>query len=184
MTLTLKLLIGVLIATIVGLVAFTIIDPDLSNTTPIVNSSDLSDSEDVYKVEISGEVNNAGIFYVEIGSTLEDLITSAGGLTSNADLLCFETTLSLEDNASYYIAPIYEINDICGNSKIVKYNINNCSAEDLQNIDGIGSTISNSIVSYRSEIGSYKQLEDVMKVNGIGNSTFSKLRNFIRLKDA
>ena len=63
-------------------------------------------------------------------------------------------------------------------------NINSCTSEELQTLDGIGASISNSIVSYRNEIGSYKQLEDVMKVNGIGNSTFSKLKNFIRLKDA
>ena len=68
--------------------------------------------------------------------------------------------------------------------KAKKCNINNCTAEDLQQIDGIGASISNSIVTFRKEIGQYMQLEDVMKVNGIGNSTFSKLRNFIRLKDA
>ena len=183
MTLTIKIIIGVLVATIVGLVAFTIIDPNVSNNTPIT-ASQTSSSGDVYKVEISGEINNAGTYYVEIGDTLDDLISSAGGLTNNADLLCFETALTLEDNASYYIAPIYEVNDICGNTKLKKCNINNCTAEDLQQIDGIGASISNSIVTFRKEIGQYMQLEDVMKVNGIGNSTFSKLRNFIRLKDA
>ena len=183
MTLSIKLLIGVLVCTIVGLITFTIIDPRI-NTTPITVSSGTSSNEEVYKVEISGEINNAGIYYIEVGSSLDDLITNAGGLTNNADLLCFETTLTLEDNASYYIAPIYEVNDICGNTKLKKCNINNCSSEDLQEIDGIGSSISNAIVAYRKEIGSFLQLEDVMKVNGIGNSTFSKLKNFIRLKDA
>ena len=183
MTLTIKVIIGVLVATIIGLVAFTIIDPRVNTNTPI-NSSKTSTSGDVYKVEISGEINNAGTYYVEIGATLDELISNAGGLTNNADLLCFETTLTLEDNASYYIAPIYEVNDICGNTKLKKCNINTCSTDELQEIDGIGASISNSIVSYRTQIGKYSQLEDVMKVNGIGNSTFSKLKNFIRLKDA
>lgn len=183
MSLTIKIILGVLVATIIGLVTFTIIDPNLKKGTQIQTTS-TSGSEDVYKVEISGEINNAGVYYVEIGDTLDDLITDAGGLTNNADLLCFETTLTLEDNASYYIAPIYEISDICGNTKIKKYNINTCTSEELQELDGIGESISNSIVTYRNEIGSFKQLEDIMKVNGIGNSTFSKLKNFIRLKDA
>ena len=183
MTLTIKIIIGVLVATIVGLIAFTIIDPKLSTSTPIETTSS-EGSGDVFKVEISGEVNTPGIYYVDTGGDLDDLISSAGGLTNNADLLCFETTLALEDNASYYIAPIYEVNDICGNTKLKKVNINSCTSEELQTLDGIGASISNSIVSYRDEIGSYKQLEDVMKVNGIGNSTFSKLKNFIRLKDA
>jgi competence protein ComEA len=183
MTLTIKLLIGVLVATVIGLITFTIIDPDI-NKTPIVTTSGASSNEEVYKVEISGEINNAGVYYVEKDATLDELITSAGGLTNNADLLCFETTLTLEDNASYYIAPIYEVNDICGNTKLKKCNINSCEANELQEIEGIGSSISKAIVNYRSEIGSYRQLEDIMKVNGIGNSTFSKLKNFIRLKDA
>lgn len=183
MSLTIKILIGVLIATIITLVTLRLVDPT-NNSSNIQTITHGSGSEDVYKVEISGEINNAGIYYVDIGDTLEDLISDAGGLTSNADELCFETTLTLEDNGTYYIAPIYEVNDVCGNNKLTKYNINSCSAEDLQNIDGIGNSIATSIVSYRSEIGSYKQLEDVMKVNGIGNSTFNKLKNFIRLKEA
>lgn len=183
MTLTIKIMIGVFIFTLVGLVTMTLIAPNL-NSNNNQNATTTSVNEDVYKVEISGEINNAGIYYVEIGDTLDDLISDANGLTSNADLLCFESTLTLEDNASYYIAPIYEINDVCGNTKITKYNINNCKAEELENIDGIGSSISKSIVQYREEMGLFKQLEDVMKVSGIGNSTFSKLKNFIRLKDA
>ena len=184
MNLTVKILIGVLVATIITLVTLRIIDPTIAPQISTTNTDKNSESEDVFKVEISGEINNAGIYYVDINYTLDELITDAGGLTNNADLLAFESTLSLEDNASYYIAPLYEINDICGNTKITKYNINNCSAEDLQKIDGIGETISKSIVSYRQEIGKFRQIEDVMKVSGIGNSTFSKLKNFIRIKDA
>ena len=119
MTLTIKIIIGVLVATIVGLLAFTIIDPKLSTSTPIETTSS-EGSGDVFKVEISGEVNTPGIYYVDTSGDLDDLISSAGGLTNNADLLCFETTLALEDNASYYIAPIYEVNDICGNTKLKK----------------------------------------------------------------
>lgn len=183
MTLSIKLLIGVFVMTIIGLVAFQFIGNGFNNTVIGVQSSTTAVS-DMYKVYISGEVNNGdSYYYVNIGATLEDLIESANGVTSNADELCYEESLELEDNASYYIAPIYDVSDVCGNNKLTKYNINSCTKEELQQISGVGATLSENIISYRESIGNFYQLEDIMKVSGVGNSTFSKIKNYIRIKD-
>lgn len=183
MTLSIKLLIGVFIMTIIGLVTFQFIGNGFNNTV-IAGQSTISSVSDMYKVYISGEVNNGdSYYYVHIGATLDDLIEVANGVTSNADELCYEGSLELEDNASYYIAPLYDVSDVCGNNKLIKYNINTCEKDDLLEISGIGETISENIISYRESIGKFYQLEDIMKVSGVGNSTFSKIKNYIRIKD-
>lgn len=183
MSLTIKIIIGVFIATIIGLVTMQFIAPSQQIIESISKSFD-SDDTTTIKVSIEGEVEAEGSYIIDEGSTLDDLISIANGLTDNADTLCFFTDLELENNETYYIAPIYDIDDVCGNTKLIKWNINTCTKDDLKNIDGIGDSIAQSIITHRAEHGSFYRLEDVMDVNGIGNATFSKLKNYIRLKEA
>jgi competence protein ComEA len=71
---------------------------------------------------------------------------------------------------------------VCNNTPIVKVNINEDSSEEMIVINGISSTISNSIVTYRQENGSFQTLEELMEVYGIGNATYRKIRNYVTLK--
>lgn len=180
MTLTIKILIGVLIATIIGIAAFQMLDPSMQTAL-----NTLTTLHDVTRITVSieGEVKTKGTYMVEPGSTLDDLIQLANGLTSNADLLCFNTSHVVETDMTYYIAPINDTNDICGNDALVKVNINAAAVEDLKTLPSVGETLAASIVSYRQEVSIFNCLEDILKVKGIGNSYFSKMKNNIRLKD-
>ena len=66
--------------------------------------------------------------------------------------------------------------------QITKVCINTDDEATLQNVSGISSTIAKAIVSYRSTNGSFKRIEDIKKVSGIGNATFEKIKNYIRLR--
>ena len=182
MVLTVKLLIGAVIATIIGLVTMKIVDPMVNNNNNGVDISTLS-VKNKLKVEITGQVEHAGNYLVEKGKNLEDVISIAGGITNNADEKCYFLDYEIESSESIYIAPLYDRLDVCSSEMLTKYNINNCKAEDLAKITGIGETTATSIVEYRENYGSYKKLEDVMNINGIKNATFSKLKNHIKLKD-
>ncbi|MEG2270168.1 MAG: helix-hairpin-helix domain-containing protein [Bacilli bacterium] len=182
MTLTIKIILGALVATIIGLISLKFIDkgPSMGNNPNL--SSDLSNKNTI-SVQISGQISHAGTYIVENVAVLEDLIKIAGGTTSNADELCYFIDYQLESNDAVYIAPIYDNDDVCTTDKLIKHNINECKASDLKNIDGIGDTTANSIIDYRNNNGNFKKLEDVMKINGIKNATFSKLKNYIKLKN-
>lgn len=181
MTTLAKIIIVTLVITVIGLVVFQFIDPNIVQQTV---TSLASGSSDVFSVTVSGEVVTEGTYLLDEGTTFGDLIAAAGGATSNADYLCINDDIELISSGSYYVAPIYDHSNVCSTAKIVKYNINTCESSDLENISGIGSTISSNLIKYRDEIGEFKRLEDIMEVSGIGSSTFSKMRNFIRLKDA
>ncbi len=58
-------------------------------------------------------------------------------------------------------------------------NINTASAEELQALPGIGPSISKRIVAFREENGPYKKIEDIMKVKGIGEKSFQKIKHLI-----
>lgn len=62
-------------------------------------------------------------------------------------------------------------------SKLI--NINTASAQELTSLPGIGETKANNIVSYRTENGYFKTIEDLKNVSGIGDATFEQLKDYI-----
>ena len=123
-------------------------------------------------------------YLLDENSTMQDLIDKAGGVTDKADTRAFLPGAIVEKSVQYYIPPRYNPTDICATEELQKVNINSyIDPEELGFIEGIGNTISQSIIDYRNENGLYQTLEDIMKVNGIGNATYTKLRNYIILVD-
>jgi competence protein ComEA len=48
-------------------------------------------------------------------------------------------------------------------------------------LPGIGETQAQDILDYRQQIGSFTNLEELMNVRGIGQSTFDKLKMYITI---
>lgn len=58
-------------------------------------------------------------------------------------------------------------------------NINTAGINDLTKLSGIGESKAKAIITYRTEKGLFKSIEDIKNVSGIGNATFEKLKKFI-----
>jgi len=65
------------------------------------------------------------------------------------------------------------------NTSSKKININTASVEELQKLPRIGAKVAQRIVDFRKEHGRFNRIEDLMKVNGIGESIFSSLKDLI-----
>jgi comEA protein len=60
-----------------------------------------------------------------------------------------------------------------------KININLAGKDELIRITGIGEVKAQAIIDYRTQIGRFQKIEDIMNVNGIGEKTFEKMRDEI-----
>ena len=176
-----KVIIIVVIVSVVALVALGVAESVINSTTDTNQNIADSTSSDELQVTITGQVNNAGTFLVQTGTDLGDLIALAGGLTSNADERAFETSYVLSGGGSYYIAPLYDHSNTCSNTPISKVCINTADASTLVSLSAFGNTVSNNIVSYRSENGSFHAIEELKNVSGIGNATFEKCKDYVTL---
>lgn len=62
-------------------------------------------------------------------------------------------------------------------------NINTASAEQMQELPGIGASMAEEIINYREQNGPFESKRDLLKVKGIGQKTYDELKNMITVKD-
>jgi comEA protein len=60
-------------------------------------------------------------------------------------------------------------------------NINTASSIELQKINGVGPSIADSIIAYRTKNGKFERIDDIKKVKGIGSKTYEKMKNQLSL---
>ncbi len=60
-----------------------------------------------------------------------------------------------------------------------KININTASVDELVTLNGIGEAKAKSIIEYRETNGSFKTIEDIMNVSGIGEAAYNKIKDNI-----
>lgn len=62
-------------------------------------------------------------------------------------------------------------------------NINTSNKVELMSIPGIGPVTAERIILQREDYGSFKTIEDLLKVKGIGPKTFGKIKVYIKTED-
>lgn len=67
------------------------------------------------------------------------------------------------------------------NGQSVKININTADSETLQELPNIGPTKAQAIIEYRNQNGSFKSIDEIKNVKGIGDKTFEQLKDLISI---
>jgi len=62
--------------------------------------------------------------------------------------------------------------------------LNEASVDDLRRLPGIGEKRALAVLELRRKLGRFKQVEDLLRVKGIGRSTLRKLRPLVRIDHA
>lgn len=60
-----------------------------------------------------------------------------------------------------------------------KININTATLEELQKLPSVGPKVAQRIIDFRKQNGSFKKIEEIMKVNGIGEKIFLRMKDMI-----
>jgi len=118
------------------------------------------------EIHIGGAVANPGLYPLKEGDTIEALLLDAG-IEPDADLSHIEIYIPQEGEKQ------------CSQ----KIDINRAEPWLLEALPGIGETRAQAVVDYRSENGPFKRIEDLLKVKGIGEGTFEKIKDYITVSD-
>ncbi|MEJ6951117.1 helix-hairpin-helix domain-containing protein [Natronospora cellulosivora (SeqCode)] len=140
-------------------------------------------------VHVAGEVFFTGVYELPQGSRVIDAINLAGGSKSTADLDSINLAAIIKDEQKIYIPSVTEdslINHSNSNPAIHassnKININTATAMELQKLNGIGESRANSIIKYRNENGSFRSIEEIKNISGIGDRILDNIREEITIR--
>lgn len=64
-----------------------------------------------------------------------------------------------------------------------KIDINQAGITDLVKLPGIGEVLAKKILEFRQNIGYFRSIQDLLKVKGIGNSKYDKIKDYIYIKN-
>lgn len=144
--------------------------------------------EKIY-VDVKGAVNKTGVYEMEKGDRVIDVIAKAKGFHSEANPNYINLAEILLDEMVIYVPYIGEEdllqqhNDFLSSEKEDgKININKASIDELTTLTGIGPAKASAIVSYREENGHFQTVEDLERVSGIGKKTIENIKEFIIIK--
>jgi competence protein ComEA len=141
-------------------------------------------------------VRMPGVYEVSPGSRVYQAVDKAGGMTPDADPVAINLALPLADGVHIHVpargeAPVDTSpqNTPAGNdqartsasssSENHRIDINSADTTLLQTLKGVGPKTAASIVSYRKENGSFRSVEELLKVKGIGPKKLDALRDCV-----
>ena len=146
-------------------------------------------------IHICGAVKNEGVYQVEADARVVDVIRAAGGLTKEAASSGINQAKQLEDGMQVYVPTKKEVskagtqipglqkedlqNSASVNTQNSAININTATKEELMKLKGVGEAKAVLIITYRENNGGFKEITDLMKIKGIKQKFFDKIKDNI-----
>ncbi len=182
-------------------------EPSAGSTDRTELSDASSEETKTLVVHICGAVSAPGVYELPAGSRIIDAVEAGGGFLPEAEEACCNLAEEIVDGCQIYImtksescadgqtekkAGIQTSPD--GDMQTTDRNVRSNSAPALENglvnlntadvaalmtLPGIGESRAKAIISYREQHGEFAKIEDIMKISGIKQAAFSKIKDKI-----
>ena len=162
---------------------------------------------DLLTVHVCGAVQKQGVYKLPQGSRVCDAVDAAGGFAPDADTSWLNLAAVVEDASQIRIPTEEETQALRENPDLTgtgspylpesgqklpggistsgeddRIDLNTASREQLMTLPGIGEAKAGQIITYREKNGRFETIEDIMKVPGIKNAGFEKLKEYITVR--
>ncbi len=149
-----------------------------SETTSEIATENGAPSNSIY-VQINGAVNKPGLYQMQSGERINDLLEKAEAKDYNGS--CINLAQKLVDEQDVYIP---SSDEECKEEQSIQngiVNINQASVYELQTISGIGEAKANAIIEYRESNGTFQTKEALLEVDGISEGLLLSISEQISL---
>jgi competence protein ComEA len=137
-------------------------------------------------VHVAGAVRRPGLVRVPAGSRVAEALLRAGGPGRKADLTGVNLAAQVEDGQQVVVPAAGALaagGGTAGSASSppgVKPSLGSATVEQLDEIDGIGPTLAERIVEYRTENGGFGSVDELQDVDGIGEKRLETLREALQ----
>lgn len=182
-------------------------EPSAGSTDRTELSDASSEEAKTLVVHICGAVSAPGVYELPAGSRIIDAVEAGGGFLPEADEACCNLAEEIVDGCQIYIMTKSEScadgqtekkagiqtspdSDMQTTDRNVRsnsapalenglVNLNTADVAALMTLPGIGESRATAIISYREQHGAFAKIEDIMKISGIKQAAFSKIKDKI-----
>ena len=182
-------------------------EPSAGSTDRTELSDASSEETKTLVVHICGAVSAPGVYELPAGSRIIDAVEAGGGFLPEADEACCNLAEEIVDGCQIYIMTKTEScadgqtekkagiqtspdSDMQTTDRNVRsnsapalenglVNLNTADVAALMTLPGIGESRAKAIISYREQHGAFAKIEDIMKISGIKQAAFSKIKDKI-----
>ena len=182
-------------------------EPSAGSTDRTELSDASSEKAKTLVVHICGAVSAPGVYELPAGSRIIDAVEAGGGFLPEADEACCNLAEEIVDGCQIYIMTKSEScadgktekkagiqtspdcdmqttdRNVRSNSAPALenglVNLNTADVAALMTLPGIGESRAKAIISYREQQGAFAKIEDIMKISGIKQAAFSKIKDKI-----
>lgn len=155
-------------------------------------------------VHVCGAVRKEGVYELSPDARVVDAIRAAGGCTKKAASFGINQAEALKDGVQVYVPTKAEIKkETNGVGSLASFgtegvrtglssqgmnpggggdaliNINLATKEELMKLNGVGEAKAELIITYRQAKGGFKDIKDIMKIKGIKQKFFDKIKDKI-----
>jgi competence protein ComEA len=155
-------------------------------------------------VHVAGAVRHPGVYRMRAGARVDDAVARAGGARRRADLSALNLAAELEDGHQVLVplrasaagsvatgpatspsaaAPATSTSSgaVAPATPAVPLNLNTATAEQLDQLDGVGPATAQHILEYREAHNGFGSVEELDQVPGIGEARLAALRDKVRV---
>jgi competence protein ComEA len=147
-------------------------------------------------ISVVGKVTNPGLVTLTSGARVADAIRAAGGLIPGTDDTALNLARRLTDGEQIYVgiplpaadtqqpaatdtppAPTGKKGEKAAEG--TQIDLNTATIDQLQTLPGIGPTMAQRILTWRTQHGHFDSIDQLRDVGGIGDARFAKLAKLV-----
>ncbi|WP_234322620.1 ComEA family DNA-binding protein [Streptomyces sp. NRRL S-350] len=161
-----------------------------SGSGPPEGATALSGAGAAVVVDIGGRVHLPGLHTLPGGSRVADALRAAGGPLPETDTRNLNLARILTDGEQLLIgeqAPLPAPAVVTGagppglTAPRPPVSLNRATLEQLDTLPGVGPTLAQRILAYRTSHGAFRSIDQLRQVSGIGARTYAELRPMLTL---
>jgi len=173
--------------------------PGISETLSATKTPVPTPPPKLLTVYVCGAVKAPGVYQLPEGSRLHEAILASGGCTSEAEESYHNLARMIADGERIYILSKEEVGELSlqervngesmqgestgGISQVPQtVNLNTATLEQLTSLPGIGASRAESILEYRTKVGRFEAVEEIMNISGIGEAMFARIKDRITVE--
>ena len=160
---------------------------------PVSSGSATSTTRAALVVHVVGAVRRPGLYRLREGARVADAVARAGGSTRRAELAALNLAAPLVDGVQVLVParvgsagdapPADESEAATPDAAIAglgsKVSLATATAEELDELPGVGPVTAQKILDYRAEHGPFRSVDELDAVPGIGPTRVEQLRDHV-----